>query len=342
MDRLGAIDYLIKASQNGATIKIICPLSEDISDIVKRIYQMAPNIRILKGNNCSSGIFIVDNSKFIKVEIREPNAEIVSEAIGFAIYSNSRRSVDSFKSFFELLWNERKLNEEQKKADDVQKEFINIAAHELRTPIQPILGLSEVLDTKIKDSEQRQLLDTIIRNAKRLQQLTEDILDVTKIETQSLKLKKEQFNLNDIISNTVRDYTNQVEKKRNSNVKLFYNPAADMLAVLVEANKARLAQVISNLLSNAVKFTKEGTISISTEKKYNDILVSVKDTGRGIDSEILPRLFSKFASKSFEGTGLGLFISKNIIEAHGGKMWAENNSDGKGATFAFSLPLSTS
>ena len=160
----------------------------------------------------------------------------------------------------------------------------------------------KVLYTKIKDIEQRQLLEAITRNAKRLQQLTEDILDVSKIETQSLKLKKEQFNLNDVISNSIQDYTKQIKKGSSiSNLKLFYKPTADnMLSVVIEADKDRLAQVISNLLSNAVKFTKEGTIFISTKKKDNHILVSVKDTGKGIDPEILPRLFSKFVTKSFE------------------------------------------
>ena len=346
LDRLRGIDYLINASQNGATINIICPLSEENSDIVKKISQKAPNIKILNGNNHAYGMFIVDNTKFLKVEIRKPNSEIFSEAIGFAIYSNSRHSVDSFKSFFELLWNERKLNEELNRADEMQKEFINIAAHELRTPIQPILGLSEVLQGKIKDTKQIQLLDAILRNAKRLQQLTEDILDVSKIESQSLNLNKQQFNINDIISNVVQDLPKQIEKgnNSNSNVKLSYKPTADDKLV-VEADKARIVQVISNLLGNAVKFTKGkgSTITITTEKKQNqEVIIKIKDTGTGIDPEILPRLFSKFASKSYQGTGLGLYISKSIIEAHGGRMWAENNNnntDGeKGATFYFTLP----
>jgi signal transduction histidine kinase len=349
MDRLRGIDYLVNASQNGATINIICPLSEENSDIVKKISQKAPNIRILNGNNHSSGMLIVDNTKFLKVEIRKPNSEIFSEAIGFAIYSNSRHSVDSFKSFFELLWNERKLNEELNRADEMQKEFINIAAHELRTPIQPILGLSEVLHDKIKDTKQIELIDAIIRNAKRLQRLTEDILDVSKIESQSLNLNKQQFNLNDVISNVVQDYPKQIENgnNSNSNVKLSYKPEDKL--VVVEADKARIVQVISNLLSNAVKFTKvKGcTITITTEKKQNqEIIVKIKDTGTGIDPEILPRLFSKFASKSYQGTGLGLYISKSIVEAHGGRMWAENNDNNnnnnnhgaKGATFYFTLP----
>ena len=225
--------------------------------------------------------------------------------------------------------------------DKMQKDFINIAAHELRTPIQPILALAQVLrsrkekNNKGKEIEEISLLDAVIRNAKRLQRLAEDILDVTKIESHSLILHKERFNLNEVISNTIQDISrNEIS---NGKVKLRYEFDKDLL--FIEADKERITQVISNLLSNAVKFTKEGTISISVEKKDSKVTFNIKDTGTGIDSEILPRLFTKFASKSFEGTGLGLFVSKSIVEAHGGKMWAENNADGNGASFSFSLPL---
>jgi signal transduction histidine kinase len=226
--------------------------------------------------------------------------------------------------------------------DKMQKDFINIAAHELRTPIQPILALTQVLRSrKEKDNngkeidEELSLLDAVIRNAKRLKRLAEDILDVTKIESHSLILHKERFNLNEVISNTIQDIRDQIS---NGKVKLLYEFDKDLL--FIEADRERITQVISNLLSNAVKFTKEGTISIVLEKKDSKVTFNIKDTGTGIDSEILPRLFTKFATKSFEGTGLGLFVSKSIIEAHGGKMWAENNADGKGATFSFTLPLS--
>jgi signal transduction histidine kinase len=239
-------------------------------------------------------------------------------------------------------------NEQLKVHDKMQKEFINVASHELRTPIQPILGLSEVLHAKIKDTEQRQLLDTITRNAKRLQRLTDDILDVTKIESRSLKLNKEIFNLNDVITNTIddmilnREFKNKIIDNNNDYIKLLYSPKD----IFVEADRIRMTQVIYNLLSNAIKFTKEGTITITIEKKDNqEVVVSIKDTGTGISSEILPKLFSKFASKSYQGTGLGLFICKSIIESHGGKIWAENNNDNsitdgkKGSTFYFTLPL---
>jgi two-component system sensor histidine kinase VicK len=244
---------------------------------------------------------------------------------------------------------------EQLKVQNImQMEFINIAAHELRTPIQPILGLSEILISKVKDTEQLQLLNAIVRNAKRLEQLTNDILDVARIETNSLKVTKEQFNLSDVIVNVIEDiHTTSTHLHNNQKiVKMLYEPTN----IFVNADKGRITQVISNLLSNAVKFTMEGYVLIEVEQKKESkrnngdqekrlVVISVKDTGVGLDPEILSKLFSKFGTKSHHnhtgvGVGLGLFISKNIVEAHGGKMWAQNNADGKGATFAFSLPLS--
>jgi signal transduction histidine kinase len=240
--------------------------------------------------------------------------------------------------------------EKLKESDKMKVQFINVAAHELRTPIQPILGLSEFIRPKVNDKE-REYMDVIIRNAKRLQRLTENILDVTKIESQSLKLDKERFNLNDIIINSLddiilnREFKNKRIDANSGYIKLLYRPKD----IFVEADRIRMTQVFYNLLNNAIKFIQEeGSITITTEKEDNHILVSVKDTGSGIDSEILPQLFSKFASKSFQGTGLGLFISKGIIEAHGGKIWAENNNHDnnsiadaiKGSTFYFTLPIS--
>jgi len=233
-------------------------------------------------------------------------------------------------------------NEQLKVHDKMQKEFINIAAHELKTPIMPILGeveiIEEDLDPKTKtvkvEEEQIQL---IIRNAKRLDRLASDILDVTKIESNSLKLEKTYFNLNDILSNSIRDIQNQVssEDVGTKNIKIFYEP----VDILVSGDKERINQVVSNLLSNALKFTDEGFIKIKIENTNNSVIISVEDTGSGIHPEIFPRLFCKFATKSDKGTGLGLYISKNIIDAHGGRIWAQNNRSGIGATFFFSLLL---
>jgi signal transduction histidine kinase len=231
--------------------------------------------------------------------------------------------------------------EQLKVHDKMQRDFINVAAHELRTPIQPILGLTDALRSKIKETEKQEILDVVIRNAKRLHRLTEDILDVTRIESHTLELQKKRFNLKDILSNLIQDYrSSQIERKNNNNeqdLKIVYECKDD--TIFVHADMERITQVISNLINNSLKFTKSGKISVTSEKKDGHAIVSVKDTGTGIEPEIMPKLFSKFASKSYQGTGLGLFICKSIIEAHGGKIWAENNSDGKGARFAFSLPI---
>jgi signal transduction histidine kinase len=179
----------------------------------------------------------------------------------------------------------------------MQKEFINIAAHELRTPMVPILGFSELLYSNVKGQQQQEeqqkemleMLEIILRNANRLHQLTEDILDVTRIESNTLKLRKERFNLNDAILNIVEDCRKQIA---NGSVKVTYEQANS--TTLVEADGSRLTQVISNLLSNAIKFTKEGAVTVSTtirtKKNENDeavegveeAVIAVKDTGTGI------------------------------------------------------------
>jgi two-component system sensor histidine kinase VicK len=268
------------------------------------------------------------------------------EAIGLSTYSNSKAGVLSYLFRFENLWKQIELYEDIEKSheelmtlDKSCSEFINVAAHELRTPIQPILSITQILHSRINDSQLQELLHIVIRNAKRLNRLSDEILDVTKLENQRFELKKEKFNLNDIILNAMDDIvlSNDFSSK---NLQLLYEPRE----ILLEADKSRIAEVIS-IGSNAIEFTQKGTIGISVEigktnknNVKNWVVVSVKDTGQGIDINILPRLFTKFVSKSHHGTGLGLFISKGIVKAHLGKIWGENNVDGIGATFSFTLP----
>lgn len=242
--------------------------------------------------------------------------------------------------------------EQLKVHNKTQKEFIDIAAHELRTPLQPIIGIMNVLRSRVTDYEQQKLFDIVIRNAKRLQRLSEDILDVTRIEGHTLDIKKEVFNINDTITSILQEYRSQVERNNNKKYNQFpeisFQP--EKASVNVQADKGRITQVINNLVDNAIKFAPQqnGKLDIvvsyrdggNKEKFAGNVIVSVKDNGTGIDPEIMPKLFSKFATKSFSGTGLGLYVSKNIIEAHGGKIWAENNNNGNGATFYFSLPIS--
>jgi signal transduction histidine kinase len=374
-ERTGMIKLLKEAAAGRRVqIRILTPIDDLIKGIAQKLIreqqqQNQPRIDIRfigRFSQTKIRILVVDKASSLVVELKDDSKESSYEAMGLATYSNSKSTVLSYVSIFETLWMQTELyeqlvesnnglakayeqleaaNEQLKVHEKMQKEFINVASHELRTPIQPILGLSEVLHAKIKDTEQRQLLDTITRNAKRLQRLTDDILDVTKIESQSLKLNKERCNLNDVITNVIDDMIiNREFKKENNNgddnIKLEYRPKD----IFVEVDRVRVTQVISNLLNNAIKFTKEGKITITIEKKDNEevAVISIKDTGIGIDSEVFPKLFSKFASKSYQGTGLGLFICKSIVEAHDGKIWAENNNNNtqekKGATFYFTLP----
>jgi signal transduction histidine kinase len=222
--------------------------------------------------------------------------------------------------------------EQLKDHDRMQREFINVAAHELRTPTQAIIGYSDLFYLR---PESRELaIKAIARNAERLERLTHDILDVTRIEGHRLDLNKEKFDISEVVASAIEDTKRRVDDN-NDSIKFQYTPRK----VVVEADRMRISQVVSNLLGNAVKFTKQGTVYISAESKDGEAIVSVKDSGTGIDPEIVSRLFTKFTSKSQTGTGLGLFISKSIIEAHGARIWAENNKDSKGATFTFRIPL---
>ena len=229
--------------------------------------------------------------------------------------------------------------------DKLQKEFIDIAAHEFRTPIQSVLGYSEMIHANLKNFDM--YFDKIIRNAKRLEKLTEDVLDVSRIEGKNFQLSKSYFDLNQTIKQVIEDHQKEA---LNKEVQIIFNSKKNIPAT-VYADEARLQQVIDNLLSNAINFTQNGTITITAfrarvdtkgeidESDRESTVVEIKDTGTGINAEILPRLFDKFATRSMSGTGLGLYISKSIVDSHDGKIWAYNNKDGKGATFTFTLPI---
>ena len=333
------------------------------------------------------------------IESKDDSKDNFLEAIGCSIYSNTPTTVYSYISIFDTLWTQTELYESIRTANDelqstteelreslqilanvnqeltltneilnkhgrMQKEFINVAAHELRTPTQSIVGYCEMIDAFPENTQK--YLEPVKRNAEKLYRLTEDILDVSRIESGTLKLEKSKFDLREIIVNLIEDLTakmkkeediiqsNQANNDKNTNIQLIY-PQLSAEPLFVYADKNRIQQVLSNLLSNALKFTEDGVITINTEKfmetvninsnennkEKEFVSIKIKDTGKGIDPEVLPRLFEKFATKSDKGTGLGLYISKNIIDAHGGKIWGEdNNKNGKkGAEFGFTLPL---
>jgi two-component system, OmpR family, sensor histidine kinase VicK len=383
-----------KISENGVDIKLLVPRGTvdhiEENEQMAKVGQISPsiNLRFTEVDlNTRITIMISDRNEFMSWELRDDTLDDPYLAGGIATYSNIKSIASSYAIIFDNLWkitefaeNLRMANIKLEGNEKVMKEFINIAAHELRTPIQPLLGLSEVVRDRIlnlakqlqsweqeevvyrqlqdaaspaiparSDSNYRSsslassieeiigMVDVVNRNAKRLEKLTSSLLDVSRIENnKSLGLSKENFNLVQKIRNVIYDIKSSQGEKADA-IEIVYHAPDE--PIMIEADKTRIYEVVSNLLRNAIKFTDSGTITITSRLEGKNAIISIKDTGRSIDPELMPRLFTKFASKSETGTGLGLYLSKKIIEAHGGKIWAENNKDEKGATFAFTLPL---
>jgi signal transduction histidine kinase len=338
-DKAGILFLLQEAAAvKKCQVKILMPNDELIHNFIQDDSGISTRF-IEQEERGKATILIVDNKVSLVMELKDDSKKAFHEAIGLSTYSNSKAGVLSYVSMFESLWEQAELYEKLKSHEKMQKEFINIAAHELRTPTQAILGYAELSQMQGSNVNKDEALSKIVKNAERLQRLTEDILDVTRIESQTLKLDKRKFDLRDMAASVLDDYRNRIQNGKNVGLVLLN---ADKAAFVV-ADKGRISQVLSNLVSNALKFTKSGIVSVSIEEVKNDdyekeFIAAVKDTGTGLDSDIMTQLFTKFVSKSQTGTGLGLFISKSIVEAHGGRIWAENNPDGKGATFRFSLP----
>ena len=372
----------------------------NIYNRIKKINKKKENIefrRVESLSEINTACIIIDKKDLLVIELKDDSKNNFLDAIGSSIYSNTPTTVFSYISIFDTLWTQTELyesiriandelqstteelreslqilanvnqeltitNEILNKHDRMQKEFINVAAHELRTPTQSIIGYCEMIDAFPENT--LKYLEPVKRNAEKLYRLTEDILDVSRIESGTLKLEKSKFDLREIIVNLIEDLTAKMKKEENiiksnkenidkkTNIQLIY-PELSAQPLFVYADKNRIQQVLSNLLNNALKFTDDGVITINTEKFVDTInnnanneekefvSITIKDTGKGIDPEVLPRLFEKFATKSDKGTGLGLYISKNIIDAHGGRIWGQdNNKYGKnGAEFGFTLPL---
>ncbi len=262
-------------TRSNTKVRILTPVDERIFHSIEELKRTLPRVSVRDVNGSIEAgrttILLADRKECLIVEIKDDTKDNLYKAAGLSIYSDSKSIVSSYLSIFERLWKQSELYEQLKAHDKMQEEFINIAAHELRTPLQPILGLAEHISSRIKEGkigpkEQNDLLNVVIRNARRLQQLTEDMLDVTRIEGKSLKLRKEQFSLNDVILGIIEDHRNIIQET-GSNIKLLFRPPLEEESVAIEADKARISQVISNLVNNAVMFTKEGIISIEVNKK---------------------------------------------------------------------------
>lgn len=335
-ERAGSLALLHEAAKRSINIRILVPYDERIKELMKSLVTINENtidrnnrkdkinIRFLESElQTRISILIVDRKLCLAAELRDDTKETSIQAIGLSSYSNSKSTVLSYVSIFETIWKQAEMYEQLKIHDKMQKEFINIAAHELRTPIQPIIGLSEFIRSKKGSIEQYgELIEAIIRNGKRLKRLTEDILDVSKIESQSLQLRKEKFDLKDMIVHRIAEFEEGNNKDRqNNNIKLNILTRDD--GIFVYADKERIARVIDNLLINSVNFTKDGTITITIkdrdlhDKKENTTsaaIVNIMDTGEGIAAQIYTRLFTKFATTSHTGTGLGLLFLNTLLK----------------------------
>jgi len=347
---MGALPLLRNASEKQKVkIRMLLPSSDRSDQLIEETKSNVPNIdirTISSSLETKISILIVDNKQCLILELKDDKQNTSHDAVGLATYSISPTIISSYLAIFESFWRQAELFEKMKEVEILEKDFINFAAHELRNPVQPIIGFSELLYSKIENQEHRRLLDEVILNARRLERLARVMLDVTRIENNSLILTKETVDTAKVIKDIVDSYNqnlrekNAVNKSKNlEELMIIQNGVKDLEVTL---DKVRITQVICNILDNALSFSHEGKIKVVLKKekrnRQNFLLVRVKDTGPGIDPEILSKLFTKFASKSDMGTGLGLFISKGIVEAHGGKIWAENNPN-KGATFSFTLPI---
>jgi signal transduction histidine kinase len=346
---MGALPLLKNASERQKVkIRMLLPSSDKSEQLIEQTKSNVPkiDIRTISANlETKISILVVDSKQCLILELKDDKQSMSYDAVGLSTHSISPTIISSYLAVFESFWRQAELFEKMKEVELLEKDFINIAAHELRNPVQPIIGFSELLYSKIDNHEHRRLLDEVILNAKRLERLALIMLDVTRIENNSLVLRKEIVDTSEILRDIVDSYNRKLEERNversNENTKLIIiqNGIKNINATI---DKVRITQVICNILDNAISFSHEGKIRVilKSEKQngQNFLIISVKDMGPGIDPEISSKLFTKFASKSDMGTGLGLFISKGIVEAHGGKIWAENNPY-RGATFSFSLPI---
>lgn len=381
----------VTSSRDDLEVRILTPADADVELASVALGSKLNNVHVRNMETTlqtKATVVLVDRKLSLAVELKDDSRDNIQEALRSAVYSNTKSAAISYVAIFESLWKQvelidqvNSLCKQLKDQQTDQREFISIAAHELRAPIQPILGLAEVLKSRqeVQMEKQRELLSVIIRNAKRLKELTENILDITRIENKSLELHKEPVDIDEIVIGVLNDALDESEFSKK--IRLVYNRSEARIfdsalnpshsvssttfgserkgsSLIVSADRFRLNQVMTNLVGNAIKFSGNGdtiTVSVSTGNKIHDnerlnssssggggnkkLVVRVKDTGRGIDPEIMPTLFKKFVSKSEKGIGLGLFISKNIVEAHGGEIWAETPGKEKGAAFSFTLPM---
>jgi two-component system, OmpR family, sensor histidine kinase VicK len=349
-ERLGVFTELRRACQRGVKVRLLTPEDDFVAAYLDELRKNGSVVRQIESSPAETKfkLLIVDGKFSLVIETKNDAKGIFEEAVGLATFSNSKPTVLSYVTIFESFWRETDLYEKAREADRLKEEFVNVAAHELRNPICPIIASAELATESIRKLREVKLdnltlddlnenISVIARNASKLYKLSEDILQVSRIESGSFTLHLEQVEIKNLLETAIQDARkNALTVNKGVDIRLDYR-LADRFIIFCDSSK--INQVLYNLLDNAVKFTENGTITVSAVKFDDSSLVfKVEDSGIGISPEIKTRLFEKFVSRSSGGTGLGLYLSKRIIDAHGGKIGGINNQSGVGATFFFRLP----
>jgi two-component system sensor histidine kinase VicK len=339
------LELLKTAVSHNVKVMLLIPNDVQLENEIKQLRLAIPQIEIRSIDESLKTritIIVIDRTESFIFETKDDNAVTLDDALGESTHYNSGATSLSFASIFDSLWRQAGLYEKLKEMESMKDEFINIAAHELRTPVLPIVLCAENLEDSLPENEN---VKVILRNAKRMTKLAGDILDVSKIESKTFRLQKQKSNIVQLIEEAIQDARLKIPEGQQVDIifESLLPPALEEMVI----DKNRIRQVLENLLANAINFTNSGSIRVSVEKDAENqgfIRTSVTDSGKGIDPLIVDKLFGKFVSSSqkAKGTGLGLFLCKAIVEQHAGKIWGKNNIDVKGATFAFTLPYEAS
>ncbi len=326
-------------------IRLLFPKSKKISSFLEKsnISQL-PSVEIQYIHEDEFQYFIagVDKSISLFSEMKS-NFEIGTNDAFFNVISLKDSVIWHNSAIFESLWKQSilenrvlDLSNELAKNNISNHNFVRILAHELKNPIQPILGFSDMIQNnkRLNSDQKNELLKIISRNARKLDILTNNILDYARMENNIFNLNLETFDIVQVSEELLSDYTIQINKK---NIKLDLHTSSKK--IMVQADKIRIIEVIDNLLSNSIKFTEKGQIAISVREKPHHVVITVTDTGSGIDEKDHKKLFSKFYTTDKLGTGLGLYISRIIVEKHLGRIEGTNNENGVGSTFTIELPV---
>jgi two-component system, OmpR family, sensor histidine kinase VicK len=348
---VGIFFELRRAAQRGVNVRILTPEDDFVKAQLDELRSMGIIVRQIEAPSETKFKLLVIDSKFsLVIETKDDSKRIFEQAVGLATLSNSKPTVLPFVTIFESFWRETDLYERAREADRIKDEFVNIAAHELRNPISPIMASAEFAMDEIRNLQTegkavREDLDSlaqnisiIVRNSSKLYKLSEDILQVSRIESGTFTLNIEPVNIRVLLELAIEDAKKKVQNE-DKPIDIELDFRLKNLDFSLYCDNSKLNQVLYNLLDNAIKFTSKGMITISTAMHDDtDVLFRVEDSGTGIDPDMKSKLFVKFASKSHGGTGLGLYLAKKIVEAHGGRIWATAGQSGSGAVFAFTLP----